>query len=474
MSVSRAKASVGQGPDGPLLDRLSSLLPAQALLVGDAIGAGYREDLRAKPSAVPRFVLRPGTTQEVAACLKLCDAAGQPLAVQGGRTGLSGGHRIVEGEAVLSTERMTELGAIEEAGATVLAAAGTPLQRVQEAAQAAGFLVGVDLGARGTATVGGNIATNAGGIRVLRYGMFRAQVAGLEAVLADGTVLSSLRGLAKDNTGYDLNQLFIGSEGTLGVVTRARLRLHPLPRREVAALLAVPSVEAGLALLHRLRAAFGSSLSAFEFMGAAIFEGILGFLGRAAPLETRAPIYILTEIQAFGEEGVVDGFEAALMAAIEDGVALDAVVSQSQREFASLWTIRDSGSDFVRTMDHIISGDVSVPVDRTAVFLEESQAAVRRIDPHTDFFLFGHMGDGNVHYVIRTPKGLEAMDAVYRCAAACGGSISAEHGIGFDKKPWLHLTRSEAEIEAMRRLKRAFDPNNILNPGRIFDRASPA
>ncbi len=299
--------------------------------------------------------------------------------------------------------------------------------------------------------------------------MFRTQIAGLETVLADGTIVSSLRGLDKDNTGYDLNQLFVGSEGTLGVVTRALLRLHPKPAASANAFLAVPSLPAAIDLLHRLRRALGPALSAFELMLPDAFHGVVNFLGATRPVAARTPFYVLTEVQAWREDDTLDSFADTLMQALEDGLALDAVISQSLREYRALWDIRDSCSDYCRSLDQVSSGDLSVPVARMQTFLEESQAAIRAIDPDTRFLVFGHLGDGNLHYVIRTPKAAQAIDTAYRLAAAHGGSISAEHGVGLDKKPWLRLSRSEAEIATMRRLKAALDPRAILNRGRIFD-----
>ncbi|MEP3437042.1 MAG: FAD-binding oxidoreductase [Hoeflea sp.] len=455
--------------DERLLNRLAGLLPPAALLVGDAIGGTYQEDRRGRFSATPRFVLRPTNTAEVSASLAACNDFRQPLVVHGGRTGLSGAHRIRDGEGVVSLERMTGVGKVLHESATVLASAGAPLQVVQELAQANGYLFGVDIGARGTATIGGNLATNAGGIRVMRYGMFRAQVAGLETVLADGTILSDLRGLEKDNTGYDLKQLFVGSEGTLGVVTRAVLKLHPKPFDAVNALIAVSSLAAAISLLERLRKQFRSALSAFELMLPEAFDGAVDYLKVQRPITSHAPFYVLAEIETSANSAELDAFSACLMEVLEEGSASDAVISQSSREYQALWDIRDSMADYIRTLDNIVGGDISVPVNRMEAFLSQSKAAVRAIDPLTRFFIFGHLGDGNLHYVISSPQAREAISRVYQLAADHGGSISAEHGIGVDKKQWLHLVRSEAEIVTMRRIKTALDPNCILNRGRIFD-----
>ncbi|MEZ5797570.1 MAG: FAD-binding oxidoreductase [Paracoccaceae bacterium] len=460
----------GPAADPALLDRLAEVLPRAAVLTGDAIGPGYREDRRGRHSAPPAFVLRPADTAQASAALALCHRFGQRLAVQGGRTGLSGGHRIQEGEAVLSLERMTALAPVDQTSATVEAQAGVPLQAVQEAAAAAGLMFGVDIGSRGTATIGGGIATNAGGIRVLRYGMFRAQVAGLEAVLADGRVISAMKAVQKDNSGPDLAQMFIGSEGTMGVVTRALLRLHPKPAVEVNALLALPSMEAALDLLARLRRGAGGLLSAYEFLLAEAYHGAAAYLGLPEPLTTRAPVYVLTEIQAgAGQAAAEETFMALLMQAIEDGVALDAVVSQSPREFETLWALRDGCAEFNRKLAHVISGDISVPVPRAAEFLRQSQEMLRSIDPDTRFLVFGHLGDGNLHYVFCSPQKQVAIDRLLHLVAEFGGSVSAEHGIGVDKKPWLHLAKGPAEIAVMRGMKAMLDPAAILNRGRIFD-----
>ncbi|WP_103173658.1 FAD-binding oxidoreductase [Paracoccus sp. SY] len=455
--------------DSALLECLSRALPPAALLIGDAIEPRYQEDRRNRFSAPPRFVLRPGNTAEVSIALAACHDFGQRLVVQGGRTGLAGAHRVQLGEAVLSLERLTDLAPPDPDSRTIMAGAGVPLQRVQEAADQAGLMFGVDIGARGTATIGGNIATNAGGIRVMRYGMFRAQVAGLEAVLADGSILSSLRGLDKDNSGYDLKQLLIGSEGTLAVVTRALLRLHPRPVFETNALLALPSAEAVLDLLQRLRRRVGGMLSAYEIMQDEIYRGVCGHLGIVPPVAAVAPVYVLAEIQSETDgEDIAGSFMDCLAEAIEDKVALDAVLAQSQREFLSLWEMRDACADYLRGQDNIANGDVSVPVPRLAEFLRESQRQLSVIDPKTRFLVFGHVADGNLHYVFQTVHKDQAVTCLMNLVAVYGGSISAEHGIGLDKKTWLPLARTPTELAVMRALKGVLDPKGILNRDRIF------
>ena len=351
-----------------LLSQLYQRLDAAAIVTGDAIDPRYGDDLSGKGGGRPELVLRPRSAAEVAEILRLCSGIGQKLVIHGGRTGLAGAARVQPGEAVLSLERMTALEAPDRAAATIIAEAGAPLQMVQEAADAAGLMFGVDIGARGTATVGGNIATNAGGIRVLRYGMYRAQVLGLEAVLADGSILTSLRGLAKDNSGYDLNQLFIGSEGTLGVVTRACLRLHPKPATEVAAFCALGSLEAAIALLGLLKQRLGPLLSAYEVNFSPLYGAMIAGMAAPAPLPAGAPVYVLAEIQ--GNQAELDGerFASVLMQAVEDGIVDDVVVSQSPREFRALWDVREEANRFLFAIHGLIGVDISIPLATMAAF----------------------------------------------------------------------------------------------------------
>ncbi|MFD2055249.1 FAD-binding oxidoreductase [Mesorhizobium calcicola] len=455
-----------------LLSALGDRLGAGGVLAGSDVDQRYRDDPDGKLGALPEAVLRPRDTAGVAAALAACNRLGQPIVVQGGRTGLTGAARVQPGEVVLSLERMTGVDAPE--AASIVAQAGATLQAVQEAADGAGLMFGVDIGARGSATVGGNVATNAGGIRVLRYGMYRAQVLGLEAVLADGSVLTSLKGLPKDNSGFDLSQLFIGSEGTLGVVTRAALRLHPKPASEVNAFCALPSLDAAITLLGLLRQKLGPLLSAYEVNFAPLYDAMVASMDMPAPLPAGSPVYVLAEIQGNEPERDGERFAEVLMQAVEDGVIEDVVVSQSPREVRALWAVREDANRVLFSIKGLIGVDISIPLARMGAFLQEADAAIHAMDAGADIYVFGHLGDGNLHYQVRTVDPAAAYDIIYRGVAAAGGGVSAEHGIGLDKKKWLHLVRSDAEIATMRRLKAALDPGNILNPGRVFDLGPPA
>ncbi|MEI4473983.1 FAD-binding oxidoreductase [Frigidibacter sp. MR17.24] len=449
-----------------LLARLAPALDAGAVLRGDAVGPAYARDGEPFDGARPALVLRPRDTAQVAAILAAATALGQPVVVQGGRTGLTGGARPRPGEVALATERMAAIGRPDPLTQTITAGAGAPLEAVQQAARAAGMMLGVDLGARGSATIGGNIATNAGGIRVLRYGMFREQVAGLEAVLADGTVVGGLDRPPKDNAGPDLRQLFIGAEGVLGVVTRARLRLHPAPAHEAVALVALASLGAALAVLARLRAALPGRVSAFEVIDPALYAATLAHHAIAPPLPAGAGFYALVEIQSDRDEA--GPFETALMAAIEDGLAQDAVIAGSGREVAQLWRIRDGVSEYLFSRPGMTGHDVGLPLARLEEGLAAIRAALAAADPRAGLMVFGHAGDGNLHVMVQTADPGATGPAVLRAVAKAGGTISAEHGIGTDKAPWLHLVRSAGELAAIARLKAAFDPAGVLNPGRIL------
>lgn len=451
-----------------LLACLENMLDASGILIGDGISAGYATDATAAGHH-PLAVLRPRDTGQVSAILAAANELGQPVVVQGGRTGLSGASRPLAGEVSISLARMNGVDGIDVAAQTLIAGAGTPLQVVQQAASDNDLFFGVDIGSRGTATVGGNIATNAGGIRVLRYGMYRAQVMGLEAVLADGTILSSLKGLPKDNSGYDLNPLFIGTEGTLGIVTRACLKLHPKPKIERNAFLALPSLKAAQGLLAKLRVELSGLLSAFEVIFPNVYDETIAHMGIRPPVETGAGMYAMVEIQGQAPEYDNERFEAALATALEEGFASDIVLSNSLREFNALWAIRDGINDYLFSLGEMAGYDISVPLSLMQEFLDTAAHAIAGIDPDAVSFIFGHLGDGNLHYCVLTRHEKRIAEAVFSGIAAVGGGVSAEHGIGTDKLKYLRFARSEAEIATMRRLKAAFDPNYILNRGRVFE-----
>ncbi|MDH5210982.1 MAG: FAD-binding oxidoreductase [Betaproteobacteria bacterium] len=457
--------------DSSLLARLKAALPADALVAGDGL-AGRTEDWMHLQPIRARLLLRPASTGEVSAALALCQAAGQPVITHGGLTGLVHGTDTTPADVVLSLERMRNIESIDPLQRVAVVEAGVTLQQLQEAADEQGLAFPLDLGARGSATLGGNASTNAGGNRVLRFGMTREMVLGLEVVLADGTVVPAMNRLIKNNSGYDLKQIFIGAEGTLGVITRLVLRLREKPSRQDVAFAAVPGFDALAALLKHMDRSLGGGLSAFEVMWPDFYELVTTPPANGRPpVPQGSPFYVL--IESMGGESTADTgrFQSALEKAVEDGLVADAVVAQSQAEVAAIWALRDDVMQTAR-WGLPFTFDVSLPIADMAAYVERVKARLRANWPSVRAFVFGHMGDGNLHLVI-SPDGLPA-DAraaleriVYAPLQALGGSISAEHGIGLEKKAWLPISRSPAEIALMRTLKQALDPRGILNPGRV-------
>ncbi len=424
------------------------------------------------PDSAPA-VLRPADTAELSALLRACHEAGRAVVPQGGLTGLVHGTVTDATTLALSLDRMHAIEEIDPVNRTMRVQAGAPLQQVQEHAEAEGLMFPLDLGARGSATIGGNIATNAGGNRVVRYGMMRDNVLGLEAVLADGTVIDAMHPLIKNNTGYDLKQLFIGSEGTLGIVTRAILRLRPLPRSQHIAFVAAPDFARVPALLRYLDGALGGSLSAFEVLWRNYYE-----LVTTAPAPHRRPVaaewpyYVLIEALGGPPEQDAPRFEAVLMQALEDELIADAVIARSQGERDALWAMRDDVGQNARHAP-IQAFDVSLPLDHMEQYVDAVNAALQARWPGATNMTFGHLGDGNIHLIIgvgdNSAKTRHAVaDTVYQALPAGLGSISAEHGIGTEKKPWLTLSRSSVELDLMRTLKQALDPQGLLNPGKVL------
>lgn len=417
----------------------------------------------------PLAVLRPRSVAEVSASLRACHAAGIAVVPQGGLTGLAGGATPQAGQVVLSLERLKGVEEVDRDSATMTVLAGTPLEAAQKAAEEAGLYLALDIGSRGSCQIGGNIATNAGGNHVIRYGMARAQVLGLETVLADGTILSALTKVMKNNAGYDLNQLFIGSEGTLGIVTRAVLRLHARPRSKSTALIATTGYDAAVQVLRRLQAELGE-ISGFEAMWPDFYRYVTDHSGMK-PMAGTHPFYALAEFQ--GSEPERDGarLEECLAAAIETGDAVDAVIAQSEREARSFWRIRE-GEPLDR-LPYLINFDVSAPTAQLGALGERLKAALIARWPERLFFVYGHIGDGNIHLSgwaggTMDEVAHEMDEIVYGEVRRIGGSISAEHGIGTLKRDYLGHSRSAAEIEIMRKIKAALDPKNILNPGKVI------
>ncbi len=425
--------------------------------------SGYRTDWTGRYQGQAALAVRPGSAAEVAEAVRCCARHRVPVVPQGGNTGLVGGGVPDAARAVvLSTRRLTRLGPVDELAGQVTAEAGVTIAGLHAAAAAAGLAYGVDLAARDSATVGGTIATNAGGIHTIRYGPTRAQVLGVEAVLADGSVVSHLTGLAADNTGYDLAGLLTGSEGTLAVITAARLRLWPAARPAAVALAGLSGMAEATALMSRLRAAV-PWLHAAEYLEAGGVELVREAAGLPLPLGRGYPAYLLAEV-AGDEEAAAEQLAAA-------GLPDDTAVALDGPGRAALWAYRERHTEAISTAGIPHKLDVSVPVAALPAFRDELGAVVlAAAGPGCRVIVFGHLGAGNLHVNLLGPgPGEQAADeAVLRLAAAHGGSISAEHGIGRAKAQWLHLSRSAAEIAAMRAIKTALDPDGLLNPGVLF------
>ncbi|WP_374570401.1 FAD-binding oxidoreductase [Phenylobacterium sp.] len=418
----------------------------------------------------PAAVARPKSTQEVAAVLRMANAAGIAVVPWGGRTGLVDG-AYAQDAIALSLERMAAVEEIDREGATMTVQAGCPVQAAAEAAEGAGLFLPLDLGSRGSATVGGTISTNAGGNRVLRFGMMRDMVLGLEAVLADGTVVSALNPLMKNNTGYDIKQLFIGSEGTLGVVTRAVLRLRPQAASQNTAFLAVGDFEALPKLLRRLERDLAGGLSAFEVMWPEFYELVTTPPAAGKPvLPPGSAFYVLVETLGGDQAADAERLEAVLGAALEEGLVEDAAIAKSEAERRRMWALRDDVAQVARN-GPIFTFDVSLKLSAMPDYLAGLRQALTARWPQASLVVFGHLGDGNLHLIVgvgsREARD-EVEDIVYGRLAEAHGSISAEHGIGLQKRAYLDRSRSPAEIALMRTLKSALDPKDILNPGKVL------
>ena len=460
----------------PALQELLAQLGPVAVLAGDAVPQRNHNDYSGMPPSAPLAVVRPADTAGVATALRICHAHGISVVPQGGLTGLCGGARAGAGEIALSLERLVGIEEIDPAAATMTVAAGTPLETVQQAALDAGFFCPLDLGARGSCAIGGNLSTNAGGNRVIRYGMAREMVLGVEAVLADGTVVNCLNKMIKNNAGFDLKHLFIGSEGTLGVITRTVLRMFPKAGSSVVAMCACEDYAAVLRLLGAARSGLGPLLSAFEVMWPDYWDRAVSELRARNPFagdDTRYGAYVLIEALGTDPESDLPRFESWMEKLLEEGVVPNAVVAQSVAEERALWGVRDACGELHQTWPGHIAYDIGLPQTAMDEYARACKAALAEQVPGCETVFYGHIGDGNVHIVAYRPgdavQPKEAVDeVVYGLVQQYGGTVSAEHGIGTLKRRWLGHARSPEQIALMRTLKAAMDPKGILNPGKVL------
>jgi len=463
---------------GSTITRLVAAAGANGASQDPDVIAPHLEEWRSKYKGHSPLLLLPATTAEVSSILQICNETSTAVVPQGGNTGLVGGQIPFEGEVLLSFTRMNRIRSLDAAAHTLTVEAGVILANAQRAADEAGLLFPLSLAAEGSATIGGNLSTNAGGVNVLRYGMARDLVLGLEVVLADGRVLDLLRALRKDNTGYDLKQLFIGAEGTLGLITAAVVKLFPKPAQRVTAFAAVPSPADSVKLLGDMQTRCGGQVCAFELVPRIGIDLVTAHIpGTRDPLPARSPWYVLIEATSAAQFDLNPIFERALAAAAQSGLVTDAAVAASEAQRAAFWALRENMSEAQKREGSSIKHDVSVPVSAIPAFLERATAAVLAAVPGARPVSFGHIGDGNIHFNFSAPKDQDAAafaarwDEVQRIVHDIvhefSGSISAEHGIGMQKRDQLPRYKSAVEMDMMRTLKRTLDPKNILNPGKV-------
>ncbi len=464
-----------------LPDAFAAITGADNILVNEVDMAPYLSEWRDRFTGRAAMVLRPGSTAEVAAILKLAHDTGTAIVPQGGNTGLVGGQipDMSAEQIILCLSRLNTISGVDADNNSLVAGAGCLLADIQAAAEKVGRLFPLSLAAEGSCQIGGNLATNAGGTGVLAYGMARDMVLGLEVVLADGRIWNGLRALRKDNSGYDLKHLFIGSEGTLGIITAACLKLFPRPRAAVTAFIAVPDPAAALFLLHELRASGGGTLTGFELMPEIGLEFVLNNIpGTRPPFDRSHPWYVLAELSGHSENDLAAALEETLASCLERGMVHDALIAANERQREEFWRLRHGLSEAQKPEGGSIKHDISVPVSQMPRFISEASAAVTRFIPGCRPVPFGHMGDGNVHFNISQPVDMDtqafldqwpAMNAiVHDIVMRLDGSISAEHGIGVLKRDLLPDVKPAVELDMMRAIKQALDPEGILNPGKLL------
>jgi FAD/FMN-containing dehydrogenase len=462
-----------------LIASLTSIAGSANVLTAAADVEPFVNDWRGRYRAAALAVVRPKTVDEVAAVMRACAAAGVAIVTQGGNTGMCGGATPIDGrdQVVVALTRMDAVRAIDVANATITVEAGVTLAATQAAAAKAGLRFPLSLASEGSCTIGGNLSTNAGGTAVLRYGNARDLVLGLEVVLADGEVLHGLRGLRKDNTGYDWKQWFVGAEGTLGIITAAVLKLFPAAQASATAIAGLPSVAAAVALLGHLRRELGDRLEGFELISALALAISRKHPPAPDPLPGM-PWYVLVQAADSSAGGALGArVEDALASAVEREIAVDATIAQSLAQADAMWALRENISEAQRREGPNIKHDISLPVSSIPEFLRKAEGALAAALPGVRFVVFGHLGDGNLHYNLASPEGGDAASfmhnaplanrIVHDLVASLGGSISAEHGIGQLKRGELARYKSPVEIAIMRKLKHALDPAGLMNPGKV-------
>ena len=456
-----------------LVEFLTSFLDDGAILQGEDVSGRTAGGLHTEENIQAKVILRPKTTEELSKILSACNESNQPIVVHGGLTGLVYGTRSTQEQFVISLERMNQIEDVDLVGRTITCQSGVTLQTIQELAEENNMIFPLDLGARGSCSVGGNIATNAGGNRVIRYGMMRDSVLGLEAVLADGTVLTSMNTMIKNNAGYDLKQLFIGTEGTLGIITRCVLRIREAPLSQNTGLVAIENLDSVIRFLKIVDSRLGGNMSAFEVMWHEFYKMVVDPKEKSTiPLNPDYPYYVLVEALGSDQMKDEDHFESILSECLESSLIKDAVLAKSDSERQAFWAIRDDVEQQTNYKPTFMY-DVSLPISRMENYISEVRNNLSRSWNDFNCIVFGHLADGNLHIIIgvgsddiESQTKIEA--SVYEPLKLIGGSVSAEHGIGFEKKQYLNLSRTEAEIKLMKGLKQTLDPKNILNTGLIF------
>ena len=455
-----------------LIDRLSDVVDKNTLVTADDISEKYSADWSGADPCKPAALLKPKSTDELSQIMALCHEYNQPVVVQGGLTGLAGGATPQAAEFAISLERMAGIEAIDPRAMTLSAHAGTPLQVLQDAAAEHNLFMPLDLGARGSCHIGGNVATNAGGTEVIRYGMTRAMVLGLEAVLADGTVINAMNKMVKNNSGYDLKHLFIGSEGTLGIVTRVVIQLQPQALSSHTALCALQDYDSVTQLLAKLKHELGAGLTGFELMWDNYFNKVLEVESDLQnPFTEPHPFYVLVEYKDNDALSGGERFESVLFAQLEAGLLTDALIAQSHQDAEKFWQIRDGIGELFKVLGPVSNQDVSLPIADIGVFSTDLEQRLKQKYSNIGVLLFGHIGDNNLHvcaYTGREEDKIAINRDIMLMIGEYSGAITAEHGVGVIKRDFLDQSRTDSEIALMKTIKVAMDPKGILNPNRVI------